>query len=189
VKSFEEYLRLAGPNGLPRAGIILGIRMALLGLRELGIDDADKAHDDLVVVVETDRCLPDAVELVSGCRLGNRRLKLRDMGKMAATWVDLKANRAVRVAAREDVNQRAMEMYPALDKNDALEKIYCQLPDDDLFTRRDVRIDLAPEDIPGYQAPRVLCAACGEGIGFGRQVVDGDRVLCRSCAGQGYLKA
>jgi formylmethanofuran dehydrogenase subunit E len=81
MKSFEEYLRLAGPDGHPRAGIILGIRMALLGLKELGIDDLEKAHDDLVVVVETDRCLPDAVELVTGCRLGNRRLKLRDMAR------------------------------------------------------------------------------------------------------------
>jgi len=189
MKSFEEYLRMAGPEGHPRCGIILGIRMALVALKDLGIDDPDKAHDDLVVVVETDRCLPDAVEMVTGCRMGNRRLKLRDMGKMAATWADLKANRAVRVAAREDANQRAMEMYPTLDKLDALDKLYCQLPDDELFTRRAVHLELAPEDVPGYQAPRVLCAACGEGIAFGRQIFDGSRALCRSCAGQGYLKA
>jgi formylmethanofuran dehydrogenase subunit E len=189
MKSFDEYLQMAGRDGHPRAGIILGIRMTLLGLSELGIDDPGKAHDDLVVVVETDRCLPDAVELVTGCRLGNRRLKLRDMGKMAATWADLKANRAVRVAAREDANRRATEMYPALDKQDALEKIYRQLPDDDLFTRKSVRLELAPEDFPGYQSQRVLCAECGEGIAFGRQILDGVRVLCRSCAGQGYLKA
>lgn len=188
MKTFEQFLRLAGEDRLPRSGIILGLRMAMAGLKGLEMEDPQKVHDHLLVIVETDRCLPDAVELVTGCRLGNRRLKFKDIGKMAATLVDTAANRAIRVAARESAHQRALEMFPDLDKDEALGKAYCTLSDDDLFTRTSVRVEFAPEDLPGYQAPRVPCAQCGEGIAFAKQIVNGGQTLCRSCAGPGYFE-
>ena len=189
MKTFEEYLRLASEDGPPRSGIILGMRMALLGLRELGLQNPEEVHDHLIVVVETDRCLPDAVELVTGCRLGNRKLKLRDMGKMAATMLDITSKQAIRLAAREDANQRALEMFPHLDKDGALGKAYCTLSDENLFTRKFVRVELAPEDMPGYQGLRVPCAKCGESIAFGRQILKGESAICRSCAGESYFQA
>jgi len=189
MKTFQEYLALAGKDGLPRSGIILGVRMALLGLRELGLEDSQQIHDDLIVVVETDRCLPDAMELVTGCRLGNRKLKLRDMGKMAATLLEVPNARAVRVAAREAANQRALEMFPDLDKEAALGKAYCILSDDELFARKWVHVAIAPEDIPNFRTSRVPCALCGESIAFGKQILQGERTLCRSCAGDSYFAA
>ncbi|MBI3933433.1 MAG: TraR/DksA C4-type zinc finger protein [Acidobacteria bacterium] len=189
MKTFEEYLRLASEDGPPRSGIILGIRMALAGLKELGVEDPDRFKPDLVVVLETDRCLPDAVELVTGCRLGNRRLKLKDMGKMAATLIDVITHRAIRVAARENANQRALEMFPELEKEQALEKAYGILPDEELFSRKFVRVQIAQEDLPGYQSARVPCAMCGESIAFGREIIEQGRALCRSCAGQGYFES
>ncbi|OFV96614.1 MAG: hypothetical protein A3F68_11185 [Acidobacteria bacterium RIFCSPLOWO2_12_FULL_54_10] len=185
MKSFDEYLRLAGDGGHARSGIILGIRMAMLGLREIALDSSDD-HHDLIVFVETDRCLPDAVELVTGCRLGNRRLKFQDMGKMAATFVNMAANRSIRVAARETANQRALEMFPDLDKEEALSKAYCAISDDELFNWKPVRVELRMEDLPGYQGPRVPCAKCGESIAFARQITVGQQALCRACAGQSY---
>lgn len=189
MKSFEQFLKSAGKKGPPRSGIILGMRMALLALKKLGLEDPQKVHDNLVVVVETNRCLPDAIELVTGCRLGNRRLKLEDMGKMAATVVDIPRNRAIRVAAREAANQRAREMFPQLEKEDALRQAYCSFSDEDLIASQFVKIEIASEDLPGYQGSRVACAACGESIGFGRQTVVGGQTLCRSCAGQSYYQS
>ena len=85
MKGLEDYIQAASKDGKPpRPGIILGIRMSLLGLKRLEIGDPDEHKRRLIVIVETDRCLPDAVLLVTGCRLSNRTLKLRDMGKMAA---------------------------------------------------------------------------------------------------------
>ena len=43
-----------------------------------------------------------------------------------------------------------------------------------------------PEDLPGYKAPRAVCAECGEGIQFRREVLREGRVLCRACAGERY---
>ncbi len=69
---------------------MLGVRLAMLGLELLGIDDPrGKDRKRLITFVEIDRCATDAVAVVTGCRLGKRALKFRDWGKVAATFVDL----------------------------------------------------------------------------------------------------
>jgi len=190
MQTLDEYVERASvAHGHTCAGQILGIRLALLGLRALGIDDPIKERKRLVTIVEIDRCATDAVQLVTGCRLGKRALKFKDFGKVAATFVDLKANRALRVVAREESKQKAREMYPDLDKEQAQRRAYRELSDDELFTRQWVRVELPAEELPGFKAPRVLCAECGEGINFKREVVRDGRTLCRACAGERYYEA
>ena len=79
MKSLDEYLREAEvAHGHLCAGQVLGVRLALLGLRKLGIADprgADRKR--LVTFVEIDRCATDAVSLVTGCRLGKDRKSTR----------------------------------------------------------------------------------------------------------------
>ena len=189
MQTLDEYVERASvAHGHTCAGQILGIRLALLGLRELGIEDPIKERKRLVTIVEIDRCATDAVQLVTGCRLGKRALKFKDFGKVAATFVDLKANRALRVVAREESKQKAREMYPDLDKEQAQRRAYRELSDDELFTRQWVRVELPAEELPGFKAPRVLCAECGEGINFKREVVRDVRTLCRACAGERYYE-
>lgn len=187
--ALEEYIERANvAHGHTCAGQILGIRLSLLGLRELGIDDPIKERKRLVTIVEIDRCATDAVQLVTGCRLGKRALKFKDFGKVAATFVDLKTGRAIRIVAREESKQKARELFPELDKEEGQRRAYRQLPDDDLFTRQWVRVALPEEDMPGYRAPRVVCAQCGEGINFKREVQRDGRLLCRACAGERYYE-
>ena len=101
MKSLNEYLREAEQaHGHLCAGQILGVRMAMLGLEKLGIQDprgVDRKR--LITFVEIDRCATDAIMVVTGCRLGKRALKFRDWGKLAATFIDVNTGRAVRVAA------------------------------------------------------------------------------------------
>ena len=189
MKTLEEYLAQASQaHGHTCAGQVLGIRMALLGLKELGIDDPLRERKRLVTFVEIDRCMTDAVQLVTGCRLGKRALKFKDFGKVAATFVDLQAGRAIRLSALETSKDAARRMFPNLEKEPAQRQAYQVLPDDELFARQWVRLRLPPEELPGYRGPRVICAACGEGINFGRQVTQGERILCRSCAGESYFE-
>ena len=190
MRTIEDYIQQAAvAHGHTCAGQILGLRLAMLGLKELGIDDPIAERKRLVTIVEIDRCATDAVQLVTGCRLGKRALKFKDFGKVAATFVDLKTNRAVRIVAREESKQRARELYPQLEKEEGQRRAYRELADDELFTRQCVRVELPPEDMPGYKAPRVVCAQCGEGINFKREVVRDSRTLCRACAGESYYKA
>jgi formylmethanofuran dehydrogenase subunit E len=187
--TLEEYIERANvAHGHTCAGQILGIRLSLLGLKELGIDDPIKERKRLITIVEIDRCATDAVQLVTGCRLGKRALKFKDFGKVAATFVDLKTGRAIRIVAREESKQKARELFPELDKEEGQRRAYRQLPDDDLFTRQWVRVALPEEDMPGYRAPRVVCAQCGEGINFKREVQRDGRLLCRACAGERYYE-
>ena len=189
MKSLDEFLKLAEvAHGHLCAGQVLGVRLAMLGLRELGIADPIAEKKRLVTYVEIDRCVTDAVALVANCRLGKRALKFRDWGKVAATFVDLQTGRAVRVAAKESSKQLARNMFPGMDKDAGQQKAYAALPDDALFDTRWVKVDVLPEDLPGFKGPRVVCAECGEGINFKREVVVNSRTLCRSCAGERYYQ-
>src|SRR6478672_1129098 len=189
LKSLAEYeLMAAQAHGHLCAGQILGLRMALHGVNLLGLDDpAGKDRKRLVSFVEIDRCMTDAIGVVTGCRLGKRALKFRDFGKAAATFCDLQENRAVRIAARESSKERARALYPEIsDKNQQQMHAYREMPDDELFTVEWVRVTIGAEDLPGYKAPRVVCAQCGEGVNFRREVTQDGRTLCRACAGYGY---
>jgi formylmethanofuran dehydrogenase subunit E len=187
MKSLSEYLELATvAHGHLCAGQVLGVRLAMLGLRELGIEDPIAERKRIVTYVEIDRCVTDAVALVANCRLGKRALKFRDWGKVAATFVDLKTGRAVRIAAKESSKQAAREMFPELAKDAGQQKAYAELADQTLFDKQWVKIELQPEDLPGFKGPRVVCAECGEGINFKREVIRDGRALCRACAGEAY---
>jgi formylmethanofuran dehydrogenase subunit E len=187
VKSLDEYLQLAAvAHGHLCAGQVLGVRLAMLGLRELGITDPIAERKRIVTYVEIDRCMTDAIGLVANCRLGKRALKFRDWGKVAATFVDLQTGRAIRIAAKESSKQIAGQVFPDMPKDAGQQKAYAQLAEDVLFDKQWVKVEVKPQDLPGYKGPRVVCAECGEGINFGRELLQGGRTLCRSCAGETY---
>lgn len=189
LKSLPEYEQLAEQaHGHLCAGQILGLRMALCGLQLLAISDPQGAdRKRLVTFVEIDRCVTDAIPVVTGCRLGKRALKFRDFGKVAATFCDIERERAVRIAARESAKQRAADLYPQVQgRNQQQLLAYRELSDEELFTVQWVRVDLPPEDVPGYKAPRAICTGCGEPVSFKREVTRGGRTLCRACAGERY---
>ena len=191
MKSLDEYLRDAEQaHGHLCAGQVLGVRLAMLGLEKLRIDDPNgKDRKRLVTFVEIDRCATDAVSVVTGCRLGKRALKFRDWGKMAATFVDVSTGKAIRVVARESSKALARQMHPEIDnKNQQQMLAYREMSDDDLFATQWVKVDLPPEEFPGYKGERIVCGQCGEGINFRREVRRDGKVLCRACAGEGYYR-
>jgi formylmethanofuran dehydrogenase subunit E len=191
MKTFDEYVALAEQaHGHMCAGQILGLRLAVYGMKLLEVDDpSGKDRKRLLTYVEIDRCATDAVAVVTGCRLGKRALKFRDYGKVAATFCDLGRDRAVRVVALDSSKQRARELYPDIaDKNQQQMKAYREMPDEELFSHQWVRVSVGPEDMPGFKGPKVVCDECGEGINFRREVIVEDRTLCRACAGDRYYQ-
>ena len=191
MKSLDAYLSDAEQaHGHLSAGQVLGVRMAMLGLQKLGIDDPQGAdRKRLVTFVEIDRCATDAVAVVTGCRLGKRTLKFRDWGKMAATFVDVNSGRAIRIAAKESSKLLARQIHPEIEnKNRQQMQAYREIADDDLFTTQWVKVDLPPEESPGYKGERISCDVCGEGINFRREVLGDGKVLCCSCAGGSYYQ-
>jgi len=185
VDSLEILLQKAeAAHGHMCAGQILGVRMSLLGLNSLGIENplgSDRKR--LICYVEIDRCATDAIGMVTGCRLGKRTLKFRDWGKMAATFVDLSTDTGVRIVALENSRELARELHPEIENKSHQQMLaYSELRDDQLFRVERVRVTVNPSELPGYKTDRVVCAQCGEGINFGRFEVVAGQQLCLTCA-------
>jgi formylmethanofuran dehydrogenase subunit E len=189
LNGLDQYLLEAEKaHGHLCAGQVLGVRLAMLGLEKLGIEDPrGQDRKRLVTFVEIDRCATDAIAVVTGCRLGKRALKFRDWGKMAATFVDVSTGKAIRIAAKESSKALARTMHPEIEsKNQQQMLAYREMAEDDLFTKQWVKVELPAEEFPGYKGERIVCAECGEGINFRREVLRDGRVLCRACAGEKY---
>lgn len=183
----EELLQQA--NTLHRhlcPGQVLGVRLAMLGCRAVGIEEPTRSKS-LLVWVEIDRCATDAVTVVTGCRLGKRTLKFLDYGKVAATFLNLETGDAARVVARDD-SRDAVRNYapPELDKKEAQAYAYKVMPDEELFTLTPVRVEVSDIDLPGRPLRRIACDVCGEGVNDGREVLRAGRTLCKPCAEGGY---
>lgn len=186
---FESLLRESTKiHGHLCPGQVLGVKMSMLGLRQIGITDPKgKDRKSLIVFVEMDRCATDAVQSVTGCSLGHRTMKFLDYGKMAATFLNLRTRKAVRVLAKEESRQKARDYFPEIENKYAAQlEAYKVMPDEDLFETMDVTILLRPEDMPGRPLSRVRCEACGEYVQDSREVSRDGRTLCRACAGAGY---
>ena len=177
----EECERL---HGHMCAGQLLGARMALLGCREIGVEDPRGAdRKKLIVWVEIDRCMADAVSAVTGVRLGKRTLKYVDYGKVAATFLNTETDRAVRIVALESARTLADERFAEIkEKRQRQFRAYSESADEELFKVELVSIELKDTDLPGSPRSRVICAICGEGVNDGREVIaaDGDPI-CRGC--------
>jgi formylmethanofuran dehydrogenase subunit E len=190
-RSFEEILEeSARIHGHLCAGQVLGVRLAMLGLRLLGIDDP-KGRDrkSFVVYVEIDRCATDAIQSVTGCSLGKRSLKWVDYGIMAATFVHLKTGKAYRIVAREESRELSKRYFPDIkDKYRCQLEAYKVMKDEELFEVQEVQVDIPECDLPGRPIRRVRCESCGDYIQDCREVERDGKILCRACAYGAYYR-
>jgi len=183
MRSFDELLNESSAiHGHQCAGQILGVRMAVLGCREVAIDEP-RACKKLIVYAEIDRCATDAVQAATGCSLGKRTLKFLDYGKMAITFLNTETGQAVRVLAKDDARKLVpLYVQDSVNPRDAQKQAYRIMPDDALFSVKPVVLQVPAQEIPGYRGKRVACAQCGEGINFNREVERAGLVLCIPCS-------
>jgi formylmethanofuran dehydrogenase subunit E len=168
---------------------VLGARMGLYAAEILGLEVPQK-DKRLLAFVESDGCFADGVSVATGCTLGHRTMRLADYGKVAMTLVDSKTGRAVRVAPKADVRQRAAEVASgAPNRWKGQLQAYQQIPNDELIQVQAVRLNLDVQAIVGKPGIRVNCAQCGEEILNQREVVRDGQALCQSCAGESYWRA
>ncbi len=191
TSEFETLLQASvKTHGHLCPGQVLGVRMSLLGLREIGVSDPQgKDRKNIMVFIEMDRCATDAVQSVTGCSLGRRTMKFLDYGKMAATFLNLKTGKAMRVIAREDSREKTKEHFPYIENRYTAQlEAYKVMSDEELFDIMEVIVKVAPEDLPGRPMSRVRCDFCGEHVQDLREVYQNGKVLCLPCAEGGYYK-
>ncbi len=168
-------------------GQVIGVRMAMAGLRELDIKEPRGSEGrDLVIFVETDRCVVDAIIAVTGRTPGKRSIKMMDYGKTAATFVDARTARAVRISVRAEcfdkVQQIAKTGVDQKDEHQANLAAMAALPEEELLAIQKVKVEIRPQDLPGELKDTVICSRCGEKVNDMRQVKLNGDVLCKPCA-------
>jgi len=163
------------------AGIILGTRMTIAGLRELGMNPMEK-NRNLIVYVEIDRCIADAIQAITGCSLGHRTLKYKPFGKFAATYIDIGTGKAVRVAVLE---KKRTDKTGKEAMKEAV-KILLDVPEEELLRITRVNVAIPNGDMPGMPKNRARCSRCSEMIVDDKETVRDGVVLCGNCAGGSY---
>jgi formylmethanofuran dehydrogenase subunit E len=171
-------------------GQVLGVRMSMLGLILSEIyEPRGDDRKNIIVFIEMDRCAADAVQSVTGCSLGHRTMKFMDYGKMAATFVNLRTGKAVRIIAKEESREKAKAYFPQTEnKYQAQLEAYKIMTDEELFDVINVSIEIKPEDMPGRPLKRIQCMNCGEFVQDMRDIFKDGRVLCKPCAEGSYYK-
>ncbi len=191
MKSFEDLLEEATRiHGHVCAGQVIGVRMCMLALSYLNIQDPKGAdRKKLYVFVEIDRCATDAIQTVTGCSLGKRSMKWVDHGVMAATFVNLESNRAVRITALEESRELSKKYCSDIvDKYARQLEAYKIMPDEELFRVQTVSVVIPEENLPGRPLKRVRCEQCSDWVQDSRDVLVDGKVLCRSCAHGPYYR-
>jgi formylmethanofuran dehydrogenase subunit E len=167
---------------------ILGVRIGLAGMRALGLG-ANVSSKRLLVILETDGCFADGIIAATDCTVGHRTLRVEDYGMAAATFVDTRTGKAVRVAPRLDIRQQACAFCPEEPRHYfAQMNAYQVMPDEQLLTVTEVQLVKPLEQILSRPGVRVECTSCGEEIMNEREMIVDGQPLCRACAGVSYYR-
>lgn len=191
MEDFEVLLeKSAAAHGHLCPGQAVGVRMAMLGCRLIGLNEptSNEQIKKLIVYVEMDRCSADAVANVTGVKLGRRSLKYMDYGIMAATFLNLETGKAFRIISTEESRDLAQAYAPEIvDKRTRQLEAYKRMPDSVLFRVQQVEIPIPEEDLPGPTRFKATCSMCGQVIRDRREVIKDGRLFCKPCADDAYF--
>jgi formylmethanofuran dehydrogenase subunit E len=191
MEPFEDLLQSsAAAHGHLCPGQVVGVRMAMLGCRLIGLEEPTRLDQikKLIVYVEMDRCTADAVAHVTGVKLGRRSLKFMDYGIMAATFFNLETGKAFRVVSTEDARSLASAYAPEIpEKHPQQLEAYKRMPDSVLFRVQEVKVKIDDCDLPWPTRYKVPCSRCGQVVRDQREVLEDGKALCRPCARETYF--
>ena len=192
METFDTLLEgSAKSHGHLCPGQVVGVRMAMLGCRLIGLDDPQRLDQlkKLLVYVELDRCAADAVAYVTGVKLGRRSLKFVDYGIMAATFLNLETKAAFRIISREESRTLVSQYAPEIENETEQQLIgYKRMPIGVLFKIQKVDIPYTEYDLPGHTRKKTVCVQCGQTVRDNKEVIVNGQPLCRPCANGAYFE-
>ena len=165
---------------------ILGVRMGLAAGVALGMS-VPRKDKKMLVLVETDGCFISGVEASSGCSVNRRTMRMIDFGRIAATFINVKTEQAVRIAPRQDIRERA-KLYAPEERRRYFAMLhgYQRMPIHELLDVQPVQLTVSIKELISRPGVRVDCDVCGEEIINEREVVQDGKTVCRACAGAAY---
>ena len=163
-------------------GIAIGTKLAMYGLKLMNME-LNTRHKNLIVILEIDRCMADAIQAVTHATMGKRTLKQTYYGKFAATFYNMDTGEAIRVSDA-DANKKDKKQET---KEEMIER-FKKTPPEDLFKVEKVKIELNEGELPGKPHTSTFCSVCGEKITDGRHKVRSGKPICISCADGSYYE-
>ena len=100
-KRQEDLQKAIAYHGHLCLGQVLGVHLAEKGMDVIGTTNSK----NMIVYVENDRCIADAIQILTGTRLGRRSMKLVNYGKMAATFINTDTGAAYRIWVSGKINE------------------------------------------------------------------------------------
>jgi formylmethanofuran dehydrogenase subunit E len=194
----ELMIKAAQIHGHFCPGLAMGIMAATHAMRELKAQS--DGMEDLLAITETNNCMADGIQFVTGCTFGNNALIFYDYGKSAFTLTHRDGN-GIRVAAKPNSQQIIKTQFPDFNqlfdevvtrKNHEPEKIalYKKAAIKRSFDMLNIsfnelfKVEKVKNDIPQYAPIKnsVYCSVCGESIMEGKHLVINDKVYCKPCS-------
>ncbi len=182
--TYEEYVEMVKAfHGSVAPGVVLGGFMVDLAYRNLPRGEYFDA------IAETSSCLPDAIQLLTPCTVGNGWLKIIDLGRFALALFEKYTGHGVRVyvdsgklGAWPEVRDFLFKLKPKKEQDHkALLDAICAASTSILGVQK-VVVDLGLMGVHRHGV-FIVCPMCREGY------PQGDGVICLGCQGKApYLR-
>lgn len=177
--TFEEFRQLAENfHGYAAPGLLLGAYMVEKGKKALPEGTLFEA------VVESSKCLPDAVQLLTLCSTGNQRLKIHNLGRYAVSLFDKFTGRGVRVSLDVEKLAQWPELYAWFFKKKAKRDQDTAKVEAEIREAGDTVCRIEPVQVKKrfigqkHMATIAVCPVCGEAY------PGEDGAICRGCQGE-----
>jgi formylmethanofuran dehydrogenase subunit E len=177
--TFEEFKAKAKEfHGYPAPGLLIGGYMVEAAKARIPEGTLFEA------MVESGKCLPDAVQLLTLCSVGNNWMKVKLLGRYAVSLYDKFSGEGIRVA----VDQKKLEAWPEIKAWFMKEKpkaaqdtnlLFSQIEEagDSILSIRPIKIDKKYLG-HGHMTTIDVCPVCGEAY------PGSDGSICRGCQGE-----
>ncbi len=161
--TFEEYVNRATLfHGYAAPGVIIGGFMVDLAYKHL-------PHDGLFdALCETAKCLPDAIQLLTPCTLGNGWLKVVHLGHFALALYDKQTGEGVRVGIDyqrlepfTEIKSWLCKLKPKEKRDETVLLEELQTAGPWILTTRPVNVNVENLRLPKKKGI-VFCTSCGE---------------------------
>lgn len=177
--TFAEFKEMARAfHGYPAPGLLIGGYMVEAAKRNLAESALFEA------LVETKKCLPDAVQLLTLCSTGNGWMRVINLGRYAVTLYDKYTYAGWRAA----IDLEKLDAYPEIKawflklktkKEQDTDRLFAEIEDagDRFLTITPVQVRQLSRHKKG-SGPIIACPICGEAY------PKNDGAICRSCQGE-----
>lgn len=185
-------------------GLAMGVIAGYMGMSAL--NQYSDGLEDILAIVETNNCMSDGIQYVTGCTFGNNSLIFKDFGKIAFTICN-RDGVGVRIVARNDSRTYVRTAHPYFsekyktvvkEQNRSVEEIaefkrlgkeaafsILKLDFDKIFELKKVTVEIPPY-APSHES--VVCEKCGESVMFTRIFRNENLSLCLECSGEKYFQ-